>query len=68
MIQHQPTLAPPAIPPLNSGDHLSRAEFERRYDAMPGLKRASSSRGLFSWHHRSGGLSMVNLMSPSHSG
>ena len=28
------------IPELENGDRLSRAEFERRYDAMPGLKRA----------------------------
>ncbi len=27
-----------AIPPLENGDRLTRAEFERRYDAMPGLK------------------------------
>ena len=42
MIQHQPTLVPvarpPAVPPLEPGDHLSRAEVERRYDAMPGLR------------------------------
>ena len=24
------------IPPLEAGDKLSRAEFERRYEAMPG--------------------------------
>ncbi len=29
-----------AIPPLENGDHLTREEFERRYDAMPGLKKA----------------------------
>jgi hypothetical protein len=28
------------IPPLENGDRLSRAEFERRYDAMPRLKKA----------------------------
>jgi Uma2 family endonuclease len=28
------------VPFLESGDHLSRAEFERRYDAMPHLKKA----------------------------
>lgn len=28
------------LPPLESGDRLTRAEFERRYDAMPGLKKA----------------------------
>ena len=26
------------IPPLQSGDHLSSAEFERRYKAMPGVR------------------------------
>lgn len=28
------------IPPLENGDRLSRAEFERRYEAMPHLKKA----------------------------
>src|SRR5436309_12992872 len=28
------------IPPLRHGDRLSRDEFERRYDAMPHLKKA----------------------------
>ena len=28
------------LPVLRSGDRLTRTEFERRYDAMPGLKRA----------------------------
>jgi len=28
------------IPPLENGDRLTRAEFERRYDAMPELKKA----------------------------
>lgn len=28
------------VPPLESGDHLTRAEFERRYAAMPWLKKA----------------------------
>src|SRR5262249_50757426 len=38
----RPTVAPPRlkIPPLEPGDHLTRAEFERRWDAMPHLKRA----------------------------
>jgi Uma2 family endonuclease len=31
---------PPAIPPLEPGDHLSRDEFERRWEAMPDLKHA----------------------------
>ncbi|HWC89494.1 MAG TPA: Uma2 family endonuclease [Pirellulales bacterium] len=34
----EPTLA--LIPPLESGDCLGRDEFERRYQAMPGLKKA----------------------------
>lgn len=29
-----------AVPPLNAGDHLSRAEFERRYKAYPEIKKA----------------------------
>jgi hypothetical protein len=28
------------LPPLRNGDHLTRDEFERRYDAMPDLKKA----------------------------
>ncbi|MEM9220448.1 MAG: Uma2 family endonuclease, partial [Cyanobacteria bacterium P01_F01_bin.150] len=27
-------------PPLENGDRLSRAEFERRYQAMPHLRKA----------------------------
>src|SRR5262245_54517080 len=34
------------IPPLETGDRLSRAEFERRYDAMPELKRAELIEGV----------------------
>ena len=33
-------LSSPPIPLLVEGDRLTRDEFERRYDAMPGLKRA----------------------------
>jgi Uma2 family endonuclease len=33
------------IPPLEAGDQLSRAEFERRYDSMPGLKKAELIEG-----------------------
>src|SRR5437870_12100164 len=36
----------PAIPPLRNGDHLTRPEFERRYDAMPGLKKAELIEGV----------------------
>jgi Uma2 family endonuclease len=34
------------IPPLENGDRLTRPEFERRYDAMPGLKKAELIEGV----------------------
>lgn len=34
------------LPPLENGDCLSRAEFERRYDAMPNLKKAELIEGI----------------------
>ena len=34
------------IPPLESGDRLSREEFERRYNAMPELKKAELIEGV----------------------
>jgi Uma2 family endonuclease len=34
------------VPPLETGDRLSRDEFERRYDAMPGLKKAELIEGV----------------------
>ena len=37
---------PTVIPPLKHGDRLARAEFERRYDAMPNLKRAELIEGV----------------------
>jgi len=33
------------LPPLENGDRLTRAEFERRYDAMPELKKAELIEG-----------------------
>jgi Uma2 family endonuclease len=43
----EPTAPPaPATPPLENGDRLTRAEFERRYDAMPGLKKAELIEGV----------------------
>src|SRR5579872_1953460 len=36
----------PTVPPLEPGDHLGRAEFERRYEAMPGLKKAELIEGV----------------------
>jgi len=32
--------------PLENGDRLTRAEFERRYDAMPGVKKAELIEGV----------------------
>jgi hypothetical protein len=34
------------IPPLRNGDRLNRDEFERRYDAMPELKKAELIEGV----------------------
>jgi Uma2 family endonuclease len=43
----EPSAPPaPAIPRLENGDRLTRAEFERRYDAMPGLKKAELIEGV----------------------
>jgi Uma2 family endonuclease len=36
----------PSIPPLETGDHLTRDEFERRYEAMPNLKKAELIEGV----------------------
>src|SRR5947209_15095889 len=41
----QPPSAAP-IPPLENGDRLTRPEFERRFDAMPGLKKAELIEGV----------------------
>jgi Uma2 family endonuclease len=34
------------VPPLQSGDHLTLAEFERRYEAMPEVKKAELVEGV----------------------
>ena len=34
------------VPPLEPGDRLTRSEFERRYEAMPGLKKAELVEGV----------------------
>src|SRR5438552_9352358 len=58
-LAHQsPRIKPSVIPPLQAGDHLTREEFERRYDATPGLKKAELINGVvfmpppvsFEWH------------------
>ena len=36
----------PSIPPLESGDRLSRDEFERRYEAMPNHQKAELIEGV----------------------
>ncbi len=37
---------PVSIPPLNPGDRLSRAEFERRYEVHPEIKKAELVEGV----------------------
>lgn len=45
--QLPPASAPlPSVCTLEDGDHLSAAEFERRFDAMPGLKKAELIEGV----------------------
>ncbi len=39
-------LADSTIPPLENGDRLTRAEFERRYNAMPEVKKAELIEGI----------------------
>src|SRR5215218_10024864 len=41
-----PTAPEPPLYPLESGDRLTRAEFERRYEAMPHLKKAELIEGV----------------------
>ena len=38
--------APAVTPPLEAGDHLTRCEFERRYHAMPNVKKAELIEGV----------------------
>jgi Uma2 family endonuclease len=39
-------VAPPGPPPLSAGDRLSQAEFERRYQAHPEIKKAELIEGV----------------------
>ncbi len=41
-----PRPVPSLVPPLNPGDRLSRAEFERRYQAHPEIKKAELIEGV----------------------
>ena len=34
------------LPPLETGDRLTRSEFERRYHAMPNVKKAELIEGV----------------------
>lgn len=42
----EPATRPPDVPPLENGDRLTRAEFERRYETMPHLKKAELVEGV----------------------
>ena len=44
--QTAPSKTSRPIPPLRNGDRLTRIEFERRYDAMPHLKKAELIEGI----------------------
>ena len=46
LLTQPPATKRPAIPRLNNGDHLKRAEFERRYEAMPETTRAELIQGI----------------------
>jgi Uma2 family endonuclease len=54
------------VPPLENGDRLTREEFERRYDAMPHLKKAELIEGevyvASPARHKSHSLPHVNLL------
>ena len=45
MVSNPKTIAV-QTPPLQQGDHLTRAEFERRYSAMPHIKTAELIEGV----------------------
>lgn len=49
------------IPPLQDGDRLTRAEFERRYEAMPHVKKAELIEGVV---HRPSPVNFVNHGEP----
>lgn len=40
-----PSIPKAIVPPLQNGDRLTRAEFERRFDATPGLTKAELIQG-----------------------
>jgi hypothetical protein len=46
VLKSRPSGARPTIPPLCNGDHLTRDEFERRYESMPGVNKAELIEGV----------------------
>jgi len=42
----RPASSSETVPPLEPGDHLSREEFERRYEAIPHVKKAELIEGV----------------------
>ena len=64
MTRTAPTLI--ATPPLENGDHLTRAEFERRYEAMPKATRAELIEGVVHMaspvHNRRHGVPHARVM------
>src|SRR5436309_2997571 len=54
------------VPPLENGDRLTRDEFERRYEAMPRLKKAELIEGVVylpaRWQLRPYGSSRAHLI------
>ena len=45
-VRAQPTVHSENVPPLKHGERLTREEFERRYEAMPHLKKAELIEGI----------------------
>ena len=45
-VRAQPTVHTESVPPLKHGERLTREEFERRYEAMPHLKKAELIEGV----------------------
>ena len=46
MVANPLDVTTPVIPPLENGDRLTRPEFERRYQAMPHIKKAELIEGV----------------------
>jgi len=46
VLKSRPSGGRPTIPPLCNGDHLTRDEFERRYESMPGMNKAELIEGV----------------------